>query len=51
MVRARKEIRYTFAARSLLFRQGVSDEHIPRGSERSEQQRLNKKKLPPKGLR
>src|SRR5208282_6044880 len=32
------------------FRRGASDEHTRPGSVRSEQQRLNRKDMPPKGL-
>src|SRR5919109_1811183 len=41
----------TFAARSFRPRQGASDEHIPRGSVRSEQRRRGRKEPPPEGLR
>src|SRR6266700_4189788 len=40
----------TFAARSFRPRQGASDEHIPRGSVRSEQRSRGRKEPPPGGL-
>src|SRR6266702_7271985 len=41
----------TFAARSFRPWQGASDEHIPRGSVRSEQRSRGRKEPPPGGLR
>src|SRR5687768_13650457 len=41
----------TFAAMDFGWRLGASDEHIPSGSVRSEQQRLRPKDVPPPGLR
>jgi hypothetical protein len=44
-------IGWAFAAMDFWIRRGVSDEHTPCGSERSEQRSLNQKDMPPKGLR
>ena len=48
---SRSRIGWAFAAMDLRFRRGVSDEHTLQGSVRSEQRSLNRKDMPPGGLR
>ena len=48
---SRSRIGWAFAAMDFRFRRGVSDEHTLQGSVRSEQRSLNRKDMPPGGLR
>ena len=48
---SRSRIGRAFAAMDFRFKRGVSDEHTLQGSVRSEQRSLNRKDMPPSGLR
>jgi len=48
---SRSRIGRAFAAMDFRFKRGVSDEHTLQGSGRSEQRSLNRKDMPPSGLR